>query len=298
MPRRKRYDVFVSYSHNDAAIVKPLVQVLSVAKRRVFWDEIIEPGQEWNPEIEHALAASDAVVLMWCCDSAASQWVTKEIDSARKLGKPLTPMLLCAYPLRGAALAFQAINLSGTLQHACDCASVEEARRLREAKEREAREREAREREQPEAAPAWPSSPSLAIEMDDLYDDAFYSPRPTIRKPPPPPPPPPPTARGGRFSRPLLLIAGLIAIAYLVYRYDQWHVVLFAVRLVTWLGLLALILGLAALILFIVIVPGIRYPIEVVQRRRVESRSRRVAESIAMIEETLRSEAQRHGRGS
>jgi hypothetical protein len=125
MARRKRYDVFVSYSHKDAAIVKPLVQVLSIAKRRVFWDEIIQPGQEWNTEIETALAASDAVVIMWCCDSAASDWVTREIEAARTLAKPLTPIRLCAYPLRGPVLYFQAINLSNNLHHTCDCATKE-----------------------------------------------------------------------------------------------------------------------------------------------------------------------------
>src|SRR4051794_36588339 len=102
MTRRKRYDVFVSYSHRDAEIVKPLVQVLHLAKRRVFWDEMIEPGQEWTAEIEAALAASDVIVIMWCCDSAASRWVTREITTARMLGKPLAPIQLCAYPLQGA----------------------------------------------------------------------------------------------------------------------------------------------------------------------------------------------------
>jgi TIR domain len=137
MARRKRYDAFVSYSHKDAAIVKPLVQVLSVAKRRVFWDEIIQPGQEWNAEIEKALAASDAIVVMWCCDSAASDWVAREIAAARTLLKPLTPIRLCAYPLRGEVAYFQAIDFSKDLHHVCDCARKKEAgRRPREEQER------------------------------------------------------------------------------------------------------------------------------------------------------------------
>lgn len=121
MARRKRYDVFVSYSHKDAAIVKPLVQVLGTAKRRVFWDEIIQPGQKWTTEIEVALASSDQIVIMWCCDSATSKWVTREIKIARKLSKPLIPIRLCAYPLEGAAADFQGIDLGVKLQHGCDC---------------------------------------------------------------------------------------------------------------------------------------------------------------------------------
>lgn len=120
MAGRRRYDAFISYSRNDEALVKPLVQVLSLAKRRVFWDEFIEPGQKWNEEIQVALASSDAIVIMWCCDSAASEWVRREIRIALRREKRLTPIRLCKYPLSVDIRDFQAINLSEHICHKCN----------------------------------------------------------------------------------------------------------------------------------------------------------------------------------
>jgi len=53
------YDLFISYSHRDEHLVKPLVQLLSLNQRRVFWDvENIAPGQEWAQEIKPSLTRS------------------------------------------------------------------------------------------------------------------------------------------------------------------------------------------------------------------------------------------------
>jgi len=60
--------------------------------RSIFWDKVIEPGQEWGPVLYASLRASDVIVVMWCCDSATSKWVAREIAYARKFRKPLTPI--------------------------------------------------------------------------------------------------------------------------------------------------------------------------------------------------------------
>jgi hypothetical protein len=209
----------------DAEIVKPLVKVLSIAKRRVFWDEIIQPGQEWNAEIERALAAADAIVIMWCCDSAASAWVNGEIAAARKLAKPFTPIQLCAYPLGNELGRFQSIDLSKTVHHTCDCAIKEKAL-----------ERESR-------SPAFGFPPRSA---------------------------PPTTRFFGRVFALLFFMAALgyvTALGYVIYNY--WRIA--AVAAVVVLVLLAII--------------------ALLERRRA-SKQRRLAETISIIVETIRTHHQ------
>lgn len=241
MARRKRYDVFVSYSHMDAATVKPLVQVLNIAKRRVFWDEIIEPGQEWNAEIETALAASDAVVIMWCCDSAASDWVTREIATARTLAKPLTPIRLCPYPLRGAVLDFQAINLSETLHHSCDCAD-KEAHAQAQARKRLDESQETLCRTMG-AMPVSPMPPPMA---------SSFAWRATVRI--------------------LALVVGLTVVGYLTFKFNYWRIAVGTLSVALLVGILVF-----ALILLSDRLKGLR--------------ERRVAKTISLIEDTLKSEA-------
>lgn len=98
---------------------------------------------------------------MWCCDSAASAWATREIEAAWTLSKALTPIQLCAYPLRGAVLLFQAINLSGNLHHTCDCARKE----IKAKKERAERERAEREKAEREPVAEHPLSPDTAYRL-------------------------------------------------------------------------------------------------------------------------------------
>jgi len=242
MARRKRYDVFVSYSHKDAAIVKPLVQVLSIAKRRVFWDEIIEPGQEWNAEIEAALAASDAIVIMWCCDSAASDWVTREIATARTLAKPLTPIRLCAYPLRGVVLYFQAINLSKSLHHNCDCAN----------KEAQAQ----KERERAQGRVGWgpmPMPPSARMRSAPMRSARMR-----------------PHSRWASLT--LALVVGLVLAGYFIYKLDYWRMAVGALLVLLLVGILS-------------------FALSVLLDRRTALRKRRAANTIALIEEALRSKA-------
>ena len=61
-------NAFISYSHNDAAIVKNLrehfIHSIGQDRIRLWFDREIEAGVEWNPEIEQHL--SDSELVLFC----------------------------------------------------------------------------------------------------------------------------------------------------------------------------------------------------------------------------------------
>ncbi len=113
------YDIFVSYSHADEVLVKPVVKFLGLRGRRVFWDDKIAPGERWSNTIRKALQASATVVVLWCCHSAGSAWVKREADEANSARKELVPVLLCSYPLDAPLEEYQAIDYRESIRHDC-----------------------------------------------------------------------------------------------------------------------------------------------------------------------------------
>src|SRR5215470_11931992 len=92
--------IFVSYSHRDAGLVKPVVGLLRATKGLVFQDvEAVQPGSRWRPQIEEALGVAHLIVLFWCYHSSRSSEVRKEYELALSTGKDVLPVLLDATPL-------------------------------------------------------------------------------------------------------------------------------------------------------------------------------------------------------
>lgn len=64
----KPIQVFFSYAHKDTDLmdqVRLQLKVLELEGRIVKWyDRMIEPGSEWNPEIESRLMSADIVLLL------------------------------------------------------------------------------------------------------------------------------------------------------------------------------------------------------------------------------------------
>ena len=86
-------NIFVSYSHEDEALVKPVVSLLRVRQGLVFLDrDRIEPGKKWRDELDTALNDASLIVIFWCRHSEASFEVRNGIrDSvlhARKMSLP------------------------------------------------------------------------------------------------------------------------------------------------------------------------------------------------------------------
>jgi hypothetical protein len=120
MSRVKQFDAFISYSRNDQKLVEPLVQLMSLNGRRIFWDAIsIQPGELWENTLEEALKNSRLVVVLWCCDTAVSDWVNREINLALKFNKKLVPVLLCSFPTSDSIGARQWIDLRRSVRHEC-----------------------------------------------------------------------------------------------------------------------------------------------------------------------------------
>jgi|SRR5215470_2016021 len=113
--RSQTINVFISYSHVDAALVAPVVRLLRVNRSLVFQDsDRIPPGQRWRA-IAKALAKSNLVVVFWCHHASGSNEVSKEWRAAIELAKDLLPLLLDSTPLPSELADFQWIDFRATV---------------------------------------------------------------------------------------------------------------------------------------------------------------------------------------
>jgi len=76
------YDIFISYTHDDAEVAKRLTDQLVGHGWSVFWDRILLPGATWRTQIQTALSAAKVVVVMWSNKAVGSRWVEIEADFA------------------------------------------------------------------------------------------------------------------------------------------------------------------------------------------------------------------------
>ena len=87
--------VFISYAHDDRAIVTPLVTLMRCAGARVFLDVASIPlGENWKQAIERAIRACDRMIVMWSAAAARSKWVAREIDEAQAQTKSIVPVMI------------------------------------------------------------------------------------------------------------------------------------------------------------------------------------------------------------
>lgn len=79
--------VFLSYDREDRAAAGRIASELESAGHDVWWDRQIRGGAEYATEIEQALEAADAVVVLWSKRSIASSWVRDEAAAGRDRGR-------------------------------------------------------------------------------------------------------------------------------------------------------------------------------------------------------------------
>lgn len=89
-PRR---DIFISYASEDEARAAPLVAEFERQGWSVWWDKKLRTGEEFNVEIERALAEATVVLVLWTDSSVRKKWVKGE--AARALDKEKLCTVLC-----------------------------------------------------------------------------------------------------------------------------------------------------------------------------------------------------------
>lgn len=92
--------IFISYSHKDVKLVRPIVPLLRATKDLVFPDaDNIRPDRKWKPKIEKALVEAKLIVLFWCKYSLKSDEVKNEYEYPFESKKGVLPVLLDEFEL-------------------------------------------------------------------------------------------------------------------------------------------------------------------------------------------------------
>ncbi len=79
-----RLQLFFSYSRTDQKQAMPLIRALEQQGFAVWWDGLLEGGDNFLPTTEAALQKADAVVVLWSKTSIDSHWVRDEATVGRE----------------------------------------------------------------------------------------------------------------------------------------------------------------------------------------------------------------------
>ncbi len=79
--------IFISYAHKDSHLVWPIVQQMQNDGYRVWYDEGIDPGTEWDENIARHVADCDYFIAFLSKNYLASENCKDELNYGRDLGK-------------------------------------------------------------------------------------------------------------------------------------------------------------------------------------------------------------------
>ena len=120
MPDEFPYDVFLSHSAKDKAVVRPLAERLRADGVKVWFDEwVLKPGDSIPAKIEEGLERSRVLVLCMSAHAFGSDWAQLESGTFR-FRDPLNkerrflPLRLDAPPIKGSLAQFPSSNWSPT----------------------------------------------------------------------------------------------------------------------------------------------------------------------------------------
>ena len=122
--------VFLSYDREDRSLARKIAAAMEGLGHTVWWDRHIRGGAEFSKQIDQALEAAEAVVVLWSKKAIASAWVRDEAATGRDSGR-LVPVRIddCSPPL--GFRQYQTIDLldGGKLSRDSGLAELDEALR-------------------------------------------------------------------------------------------------------------------------------------------------------------------------
>jgi hypothetical protein len=86
--------IFVSYSHKNMSEVFGIIKKLNDSRYRIWFDEGIEPGNEWPEVVGKALLGSTQFLVFMSRTAATSRNVRNEINLAFSEGKSIIVVYL------------------------------------------------------------------------------------------------------------------------------------------------------------------------------------------------------------
>ncbi|MEM7328374.1 MAG: toll/interleukin-1 receptor domain-containing protein [Pseudomonadota bacterium] len=88
------HDVFLSYRRTDQALAQKLVESLQAQGVQVWWDQMIEGGEDWREAIVENLTTARALVILFSEECNSSKQLKKELSIADGLDKEVIPVLI------------------------------------------------------------------------------------------------------------------------------------------------------------------------------------------------------------
>ncbi|MGC1377084.1 MAG: SUMF1/EgtB/PvdO family nonheme iron enzyme [Anaerolineales bacterium] len=86
--------IFISHSHKDKDYVQRLYRAMRDIGLDAWINDSIDYGSRWPYQIEKRLQECSIFLLVMSSDSKESDWVQNELLTARRLKKPILPLLL------------------------------------------------------------------------------------------------------------------------------------------------------------------------------------------------------------
>ena len=108
--------IFVSYAHKDSDTVLPILEALSEAGYRIWYDAGIEAGTEWPANIEAHLIQAEAVVVFISPNTVASRNCRNEIHLALNKNKEVLVIYLAETELKE-GLGLQLSSIQSLFYH-------------------------------------------------------------------------------------------------------------------------------------------------------------------------------------
>ena len=93
MAARDRKLIFLSYSRADEALLERLAEDLGSRGERVWWDRLLEPGDDWRVVTTQALAEAKALIVILSPTSLTSRFIREEWATAMAGSKRVIPVL-------------------------------------------------------------------------------------------------------------------------------------------------------------------------------------------------------------